>query len=447
MGAHRRRTHQHRVRRQRAAALTDGFFYSPAAQTGIELADPGLRAGSTYRETAIADDVATDPATLTPPAAAARVTPAFVPQSLRDWITAQGAPSGGAGLAELIGRLRERGYLSHAVSIDPAKPPAWATALPGYTFQPSRAGHSTDRIGDLFTALLQRQNEVGANGGASLVAAVGDDEQFAVAAALIADQLGFPARVVLGARLGGDGAEPACQDGACRGADMSAWIEVQDASGAWTPLDVTPQHTRPIAPELQNRRDPQNATDVTPQQAQAVLPPESTPADRGSDDRPPPSSADLGTLWRTLRIGGMSVLILIALLGPFAAVLLAKAVRRRARRRTIDPTERITGGWDEYVDAAVDAGGALPRTETRRELAALYGGGDAGARLASAADRSVFAPDDPTEDEAHAFWHLVENERVRIAREGGWWRRLRTRLSLRSFRRAFRPSRRRGESS
>lgn len=428
-------------------ALTDGFFYSAPAQMGVELADPGLQSGVAYRQSAIVSDAPADPAALTPPDTAPRVNPSLVPQSLRDWIEAQDAPTGGAGLAELVKRLRERGYLSHAVAIDPARPPAWVSGLGDYTFQPSRAGHSTDRVGALFTALLQRQNEVGADGGAALVAGVGDDEQFAVAAALLADQLGFPARIVLGARLSadGDGDVAACQDGACRGADMAAWIEVQDASGAWAPIDVTPQHERPVSPDVQQRRDPQNMTEVDPQNAQAVLPPESNPVERGEEDPQQSAPADLSGLWTALRIAGVSLLVLLVLLGPFAAVLVAKVLRRRARRRAPDPVDRVTGGWDEYVDSAVDSGGTLPRTQTRQELAALYEGvgadaGGSGIRLATWADRSVFAPDAPSDADAIAFWELVDAERERLRRGGGWWTRLRARLSLRSFRRVLGPA-------
>ncbi|MEN2740190.1 transglutaminase domain-containing protein [Microbacterium sp. X-17] len=422
------------------AALTDGFFYAPGAQLGVELADPGLTAGVSYRQDAVVPEAAADPATLTPPGTGPRVDPADVPQSLVDWIAAQGAPTGGAGLVELTGRLRARGYLSHALTIDQTRPPAWMGALGDYTFEPSRAGHSTDRIDALFTALLQRQNEVGANAGAALVAAPGDDEQFAVAAALIADQLGFPARIVLGARLAGGGPDtPTCQDGVCRGADMSAWIEVQDASGTWTPIDVTPQHEHPIAPDLQDRRDPQNVTDVPPENAQTVLPPDSNPVERAAEQPSSDLPADLSGLWATLRIGGIAVLLLVVLAAPFLAILVAKLLRRRARRRAGPAGDRVTGGWDEYVDAAVDHGGPLPAAETRQELAALYdpAATGAGTALATWADRSVFSPVTADDAESRRFWELVDAERARLARESGWWARLRARLSLRSFRRAL----------
>src|SRR3546814_9538657 len=75
------------------------------------------------------------------------------------------------------------------------------TSLAGYSFQPSAAGHSLARIDTMFSRLLERESDPRAAASDNYVAAVGDDEQFAVATALIARELGFPARVVVGARL------------------------------------------------------------------------------------------------------------------------------------------------------------------------------------------------------------------------------------------------------
>ncbi|UUT36540.1 transglutaminase-like domain-containing protein [Microbacterium elymi] len=85
--------------------------------------------------------------------------------------------------------------------------------------------------------LLARQADTDS---ASLVAATGDDEQFSVAVALIAEELGFPARVVVGARLSGpDTGVPLCAEGVCTGGTITAWTEVRSASGQWVPIDIT----------------------------------------------------------------------------------------------------------------------------------------------------------------------------------------------------------------
>jgi hypothetical protein len=418
-----------------AAALADGFFYSTSAQSGVQLGDPGLAAGVGYRQQAAVPVQLPAVGELRP----GRTGPAFAaetaPESLVEWIRAQDAPDGGEGLALLIERLRARGYLSHALTVDDQNPPLWRADLGDYTFEPSRSGHSTDRIDSLFTALLQRQNEVGGDDDAQLVAAAGDDEQFSVAAAMIADQLGFTVRIVLGMRLTGDEL-PRCDNG-CRGGDLSAWIEVQDASGVWVPIDVTPQHENSMSPDELQNRDPEVPTEVHQQGAEQVLPGDAEPADSGErSDDPPEETADWSALWAAVRIGGISLLAVLVVTGPFLLVLLVKALRRRGRRSAPAAVDRVTGGWDEYVDAAVDSGLEAPRTHTRQELAALHADGDGRSKatlLATWADRSVFDVAATTTADSDRFWEIVEAERARLIAGRGIWARLRARLSLRSL--------------
>ncbi|WP_460774908.1 transglutaminase domain-containing protein [Microbacterium sp. GXF7504] len=421
------------------AALSDGFYYDAAQRTGVELADPGLTEGVDYTLTGVLTAADRDPATLEPGEDGVRMDPDLIPDSVDTWIEMQGSPTGGAGLAELIATLRARGYLSHALSVPADDPPAWISDLDGYAFEPSRAGHSTDRIDALFTELIDKQNDVASDGDALLVAAPGDDEQFAVAAAMIAERLGFAARVVVGARLAtDDDTLPVCEDGACTGGSLAAWIEVQDADGGWTAVDTTPQHTVPLSPDVQQRRDPQNPTEVDPQQADTVLPPEADPADSGGTDDDPAAQTDLAWLWATARIGGISLSVLLILALPALALLLAKLIRYRTRRSSPDPIDRVVAGWDEFVDTALDHGADLPRAATRSEVAAALAAGSA-ATLAAEADRAVFAPAPPDHGDGEAFWALVDAERERMRQESTFWGRWKARLSLRSFRERLLP--------
>lgn len=417
-------------------ALADGFFYNRDTRTGVQLAASALTEGTGYRHTGAIEPALPAVSELTPNGAS-RIDPDLVPPSLVEWMRLQRAGTGGPALSTLIERLRARGYLSHALVIDPEAPPPWLAGRDG-AFQPSRAGHSSDRIDQLFRALVDRENEVGP--GADLVAAVGDDEQFAMAAAMIADQLGFEARVVLGARLadGGDDGVPACEAGVCRGRNMTVWVEVRDdASGIWTPIDVTPQSvTAPFARNEQ-RNDPENPTDVDAGEASIIPPVDANPTDldeRENDDAP--AELDLGPLWAVLRVAGVSLLALLVLLSPFLSVIAVKLLRRRRRRHAPGPTERVTGGWDEYVDLAIDHGHSAPRTATRQELAARFSAEDPearGALLATWADRAVFDEGTPPAHIDEQFWRLVDRERERLGAGRGRWGRLRARLSLRSL--------------
>ncbi|MFT4229986.1 MAG: transglutaminase-like domain-containing protein [Microbacterium sp.] len=418
-----------------AVQLADGFYYNASSAAGVQTARGGLRSGDVYTVSAVTPQTPALADIAAPGASGALVA---APESLVTWIEQQDVGSGGAALAELIARLRARGYLSHALSIAADDPPAWVTDLGGYAFQPSASGHSLARVDALFRQLLARESQVEAEGGdGSLVAAVGDDEQFAVAAALIAQQLGFPARVVLGVRLtAADDGLRACRDGQCEAGDLTAWVEVQASTGEWVAVDVTPQHTEGIATDALRQRDPENPTDVRPESAREVVPPD--PAQQDSDDDEPrdPSGLDLSGLWAGVRIGAVAALGLALVLGPFAVVVAAKAWRRRTRREGADAASRVVGGWEEYVDAAVDHGLPAPHTHTRTELAAEHAR-PAAAGLALAADRAVFSDAALTAEEAEEFWRIVDEERRGLGTDLPVWRRIAAAVSLKSFTRSL----------
>ena len=423
--------------------LADRFYYSAEAEAGVQIADGGLVPGDRYRLTAT-EPTAPDLATLSAPGSPGGVSGG---ENLRRWVDEHKTGDDGAALASLVQMLRERGYLSHGLApASGAAAPRWAADLAGYQVQPSASGHSLARIDTLFQHLLDREDDPRAAASGNYVAAVGDDEQFAVATALIAHQLGFPARVVVGARLtSADPDLPTCEAGACRSADLSAWTEVQGADGRWTAIDVTPQHERSPSLEVTQQRDPENVTEVRPDTVDDVVPPAPVQEDNTlNDEDRAPDGLDLAWLWPILRVAGISLLGVLVLFGPFLAIVIAKAIRRRGRRRDPDPRAAIAGGWEEYVDAGVDSGRELPRSPTRRELAAALGT-DGAAHLADEADRAVFSSRTVTADEAAAFWRIVDTERRTLARQRGGWRRLLAAVSLRSFLRflAPRPTRRR----
>ncbi|KAA9158381.1 transglutaminase domain-containing protein [Microbacterium lushaniae] len=422
---------------ERAAALADRFYYSAHAQAGVVTAGGGARDGDTYRVRAV-EPPAADLAALEAPGYDASALPA--PDNLVRWVEEHATGSDGAALAGLVELLRERGFLSHALAIDEDAPPPWMPELAPYTFQPSAAGHSLARIDTMFARLLERESDPRAAASGNFVAAVGDEEQFAVATALIARELGFPARVVLGARLSAaDTGVFTCEDGVCRAQDLAVWTEVRDVDGAWTAVDVTPQWSRPPSLEVTEQRDPENVTEVRPDTVEEVVPPEPVQEDTARDDDGDDGAGwDLSWLWPILRIVGMVLLILLVILGPFLLIVVAKAVRRRGRRLAPDAVERIAGGWDEYVDAGTDAGRAAPPAGTRPELAAAFAT-PSGAHLAAEADRAVFSSETATLDDAEEFWRIVDDERRALTRGAGFRRSILAALSLRSFVRVVAP--------
>ncbi|MDQ1123358.1 transglutaminase domain-containing protein [Microbacterium trichothecenolyticum] len=428
----------------RRAQLADGFYYSADAEAGVQTAGGGLVDGDRYRVDAVEPD-AVDLTTLTPPGVSGGVDGG---DNLRRWVQehAVGADAGAA-LQTLVQVLRERGYLSHSLAASGSAVPAWAADLPGYQVQPSASGHSVARIDTMFERLLDREQDPRAAASGNFVAAVGDDEQFAVAVALIARELGFPARVVVGTRLvSAEPDLPTCVAGECRARDLSAWTEVQGVDGRWASIDVTPQWQQSPSLEVTQQQDPENVTEVRPDTVDEVVPPAPVQEDNAlDDDARTDDGLDLAWLWPVLRVTGIGVLVLLVLFGPFLAIVVAKALRRRGRRRDADPRAAIAGGWDEYVDAGVDAGRVLPPAPTRHDVAAAFGTASA-TRLAEEADRAVFAPDAVSADEVADYWRMVEVERRVLLRQRGWWRRVRAAVSLRSFLRFLTPRRARAGS-
>ncbi|MGN7970318.1 transglutaminase domain-containing protein [Microbacterium sp. 22296] len=424
----------------RRTLLADRFYYSADAQAGVQIADGGLRPGDRYRLDGV-EPAADDLASLSPPGDTAGTAGG---DNLRRWVAQNASGSGGAALQGLVQLLRERGYLSHSLALEGSAPPSWTADLPGYRLQPSASGHSIARIDRMFERLLKREDDPRALASDNFVAAIGDDEQFSVATALIAHELGFPARVVVGARVSStDTSLSTCDAGECRARDVTAWTEVQGSDGGWTPIDVTPQWEKSPSLEVTQQQDPENVTEVRPDTVEEVVPPEPVQEDDAlDDDERADAGVDLAWLWALARVVGIVLLLFLIVFGPFLTVVVAKLLRRRGRRLDPDPRSAIAGGWDEYVDTALDSRRALPRAPTRREVAEVLATAG-GIRLADDADRAVFSPAAVTASEAAAFWRIVDEERRALRSRQSMWQRVCSALSLRSFLGFLAPGRRR----
>jgi hypothetical protein len=381
------------------SSLRDQFYYNNVSGTAAVLSP--LAPGDRYTIDAVQpmQPTASQLASLKPGSATVPpigVLPEQLSSTLDGWT--KGTTGAGKQLVAMIAAMKKNGYVSHGVS---STQPA------------SRSGHAADRITQLLTD--QRM--------------IGDQEQYAVTAALMARQLGFPARVVFG--FAPTNVDPS---GTTRitGDEASAWIEVDTAEYGWVTIDPTP----PIRPIPQEQ--PQVPTRIVRPQT-PVIPPVTEP-DTSNVQSPPDSKQDQPSvlpLWLTivltvLEVLGWVVLGAAIVLSPFLAIIIAKLRRRRLRARAPTPIERISGGWDEYEDAAVDHGLEPPIAATRTEVAASMGGMRS-LVLASIADRAIFAPGEPGEAEADNVWHSV-GELVAALDEGSTrWQRIKAAVSLRSL--------------
>jgi hypothetical protein len=381
-----------------ASALRDSFYYNDTAATAAVVG--GLSAGDEYRLDAVLptqpDDAelsALSPGTAVVPPVA--VLPEETEIVLDRYV--DGVEGPGRRLAAMLAGLRADGYISHGIGDDEP---------------PSRSGHFADRI----TELLSDQRMIG------------DAEQYAVTAALMAGQLGFPARVVFGfapeTAVGGT-AE-------VTGGDVTAWIEVDTEQFGWVALDPNPP-VREIPDEL-----PEEPTTVS--RPQSIVPPPVVEPEQPDTQTPQESTQDepaelpgwLQIALVVLRVLGIAALAAAVLASPFLVVIGAKLARRRRRRRAPSPLARISGGWQEYRDAVVDHGLEPAPTATRRELAATVGGQPASI-LAAISDRAMFAPVEPSDADADRVWRAVRDLSAQLDAGTTRWQRFKARISLRSL--------------
>ncbi|WP_133937043.1 MULTISPECIES: transglutaminaseTgpA domain-containing protein [unclassified Curtobacterium] len=395
------------------------FFYNGSTQTGAVVG--GVREGTSYDLTAVVPDQPTDEQLAAArPGSAAVPTARDVPDAVRETVeaTTDADATSGAKLVAVIQALKRNGYVSHGVGDD----------------RMSRSGHGADRIQELLTSPLM----------------IGDQEQYAAAAALMADELGFPARVVMGFTAGGDsgsgGASASGGTTTFRGSDVTARIEVDTAQWGWVMLNPNPS-VREIPNEQQQTPQP-----VT--RPETVVPP--PPVDQQDQDQQAPPQSDRNTppvqpLWLQILLAALpwvlGALGLIALvLLPFGVIVLLKRVRRRRRRRAPTPRGRIVGAWDEYRDALLDRGHDVAGSATRRETV-TGAPGEGGTGLAALADRAVFGPSDVDQAAADRMWSATDDA-VGTLRAGRTRReRFRTAVSLRSLRGPERPRATTGQGS
>ncbi|MEI2778247.1 MAG: transglutaminaseTgpA domain-containing protein [Tetrasphaera sp.] len=260
----------------------------------------------------------------------------------------------------------------------------------------------------------------------------GSPEQFTAAYALMANDLGMPTRVVLGAFV---------RDGTVHGRDVRPWVEMQADSGEWLrvpdtvfmgteskkPDDNNTQQSLPVnrdlVPPPLGEGAPGAVEAQTGAETGALRSP--TRTNTGAGDGPLPFTVP-PWVRQTVRYGGPPTggLALLAF-----AVAAARGARRY-RRRTIGSTShQLAAGWRDLVDHTRDLGVAVNPRLTRQEQARVIGRPD----LAGAANRAVFGHGDPDVSEVSAYWSLLTKARRDASKRAPWYRRLLRPWNPRSF--------------
>lgn len=387
----------------RDVALTDSFHYNHDSGTGIVLA--GLEKGDAYSLSTLTAERPSD-AAIAGARAGDDVIPrdTGVPDELRTLARTWGGATGPAGAQALRLETQLRnGFFSHG--------------LPGEVA--SKPGHSAARM----LTLLSDPEEM-----------VGDGEQYAPVMALMARELGIPARVVYGYRATGSSA--------VTGSDVGAWAELSLGDLGWVVFDPTPDPDRFL-------ENPPAAAAPTPEpQIENPPPPAENPENPPSDDELPidpgeapeqPASIDWAAIGAWVVFGGVPLITLVA---PVMLVVGFKVRRRSVRRNDPDPGNRVAGAWSEVVDRARDLGRSPSPAATRSEQAEqlveefprLHPQTDLHA-MSRQADRFVFAPEDPADEVASGFWEASRTVEHGLRGSVGWPRWVLSWISTRSLRR------------
>ncbi|CAM3822005.1 transglutaminaseTgpA domain-containing protein [Smaragdicoccus niigatensis] len=374
----------------RATDIENGLFYNPASWTAMSTA--GLGRGDVVILTADSPKVVSDSDLASTGFAALTVpTPESVPPEVA---TVANKAVGTA--TTPIQRARALEAYLHREGF-------YSDGLQGQVR--SRAGHNSDRISVLLSGDQM----------------IGNDEQYAVAMALMAQSMGMPARVVTGFQM------PAGRDN-ITGDDVRAWVEIAFKGVGWVPFDPTPPRDK-----LPQQQAPKPKTSSDPLVAEPPQPPQDR-VQLGVTTNPDDGTNDNSWLW--LLVGLLNVVIVLAqaigllllLALPFVVIVALKWRRRRDRRALTDASARVAAGWQEFADTAIDLGVALPASLTRLEMATAtstrYSSTDLTA-LATGADATVFSPGPATDEDADRYWGHID-ERLAEIRAGVkpsvWWR-------------------------
>ena len=266
-------------------------------------------------------------------------------------------------------------------------------------------------------------------------------EQFAIAMAMMARQVGVPSRVAVGFTSGEVVDNNFLQ---VTTHDAHAWPELWFPGTGWVPFEPTPRADGTVAVPSYTTpagRVPSDDTGTTPTPDTTGPDTTTNPAGQGPEPTPaaegdPLAGTGAGRGWLdrpVVRAGLAVVLLILAVPGvKWARNLLA---RRRAGHR---PRDAVAESYAELTTWARDAGIGRRGAETPAAYARrLSGDFDADAdplvELTGLFEQAEYAPDEPGDDQADEARRLARHARSSLAGRLGWRRRVVATVSPRSL--------------
>jgi transglutaminase-like putative cysteine protease len=265
-------------------------------------------------------------------------------------------------------------------------------------------------------------------------------EQFAIAMAMMAREVGIPTRVAVGFTAG-EIVDRGLQQVTTH--DAHAWPELWFPDAGWTPFEPTPRADGTVI--LPTYTTPAGRVPEGAAGAAAVQQRESGPATTNPRRLAPEAPAsgadplagggsDRGLLQRPLVRAGAGVVLLVALVPgvKWGRNLLA---RRRAGRR---PRDAVAESYAEVTGWARDAGigrrGAeTPAAYARRLRDDFAGDADPLVELTRLFERAEYGAEEPGGDQADRARRLARSARSSLAGRLGWRRRVVATVSPRSL--------------
>ncbi|MGH8860891.1 MAG: transglutaminase domain-containing protein [Jatrophihabitantaceae bacterium] len=211
----------------------------------------------------------------------------------------------------------------------------------------------------------------------------GTPEQFATLMALVARDLGVPARVATGFRV-------AAPDGGARlpagrydvtTADAWSWVEVPLNGVGWVVLDGSPSRFTKDNQPTESGAPPPPSSTAPPSQNALV-----TQGNNGHAVAPKSRVPQTISHVNHALLIALFVALGVLLVSLLVVLLARKRVRAARRRRSPDPRTRLIGAWQENLDVLTEAGLPELATLTSSEIADLTGeqfGTETGAETAS----------------------------------------------------------------
>jgi len=232
----------------------------------------------------------------------------------------------------------------------------------------------------------------------------GTAEQYASAFAVMARNLGYRSRVVVGYLPG----RPDLASGSTVVSthDAHAWPEVLFQGVGWVPFEPSPLERRTVPTVGAEPAEPalEPVATAVKTEVEAL---EREGQDEGPQPQPPPARERRSAAAIAVVLFAMWALVVAGLGG-----VVAMKERRRRRRRRGSPAARIAGAWQEAVDRLVESGVAVKADMTATDVAGApripAPARTPLAGLAAIANRASFSGVAPGEHEADEAWSSAE---------------------------------------